>query len=192
MKIGYARVSTNDQNLDRQRDQLRNEGCGRIYEEKQSGKDRERPELKRMLDSLREGDIVVVSDLTRVSRSVKDLFEIVEAIHVAGAEIKSLHEPWLDTTSPQGRLLFTIFSGISEFERELIRQRTLEGLESARARGHMGGRPMLDPKLVNRALKMYDKKTFTISEINESTGVSKSALYRYLRERERIAVFDEK
>ena len=102
MKIGYARVSTNDQNLDRQRDQIRNEGCVRIYEEKQSGKDRERPELKRMLDSLREGDIVVVSDLTRVSRSVKDLFEIVEAIHVAGAEIKSLHEPWLDTTSPQG------------------------------------------------------------------------------------------
>lgn len=183
MKIGYARVSTNDQNLDRQRDQLRNEGCGRIYEEKQSGKDRERPELKRMLDSLREGDIVVVSDLTRVSRSVKDLFEIVEAIHVAGAEIKSLHEPWLDTTSPQGRLLFTIFSGISEFERELIRQRTLEGLESARARGHMGGRPTLDPKLVNHALRMYDKKSFTIAEIKDSTGVSKSALYRYLRER---------
>ena len=183
MKIGYARVSTNDQNLDRQRDQLRNEGCVKIYEEKQSGKDRERPELKRMLDSLREGDIVVVSDLTRVSRSVKDLFEIVEAIHVAGAEIKSLHEPWLDTTSPQGRLLFTIFSGISEFERELIRQRTLEGLESARARGHKGGRPSLDPKLVNRALKMYDKKTFKITEIKESTGISKSALYRYIRER---------
>ena len=129
----------------------------------------------------------MVSDLTRVSRSVKDLFEIVEAIHVAGAEIKSLHEPWLDTTTPQGRLLFTIFSGISDFERELIRQRTLEGLESARARGHMGGRPMLDPKLVNRALKMYDKKSFTIAEIKESTGVSKSALYSYVKKRSQLA-----
>lgn len=102
------------------------------------------------------------------------------------SEYHTLRLPWLDTTSPQGRLLFTIFSGISQFERELIRQRTLEGLESARARGHMGGRPTLDPKLVNRALRMYDQKTFTIDEINDSTGVSKSALYRYLREREAL------
>lgn len=157
MKRGYARVSTNDQNLDRQRDQLGNDGYVRINEEKQSGKDRERPELKRLLNSLREGDIVVVSDLTRVSRSVKDLFEIVEAIHLAGAEIKSLHEPWLDTTSPQGRLLFTIFSGISQFERELFRQRTLEGLENARARGHMSGSPALDSQKLKRALKMYER-----------------------------------
>lgn len=113
------------------------------------------------------------------------MFEIVEAIHVAGAEIKSLHEPWLDTTSPQGRLLFTIFSGISEFERELIRQRTLEGLESARARGHKGGRPALDPKAITLALKMYDKQTGTIAEITVATGMPKSALYSYVKRRGR-------
>ena len=135
MRIGYARVSTQDQNLSRQQDQLRQDGCERIFEEKISGARGDRPELARMLDVLREGDVVVVAELSRLSRSVRDLFDLVEQIHKAGAEIKSLKEPWLDTTTPHGRLLFTFFSGISEFERELIRQRTTEGLAAARARG---------------------------------------------------------
>lgn len=183
MIIGYARVSTQDQNLDRQRDQLRQDGCERIYEEKVSGAKSDRPELGRMLDSLRGGDVVVVAELSRLSRSVRDLFSIVGQIHEAGAEIKSLKEPWLDTTTPHGRLLFTFFSGISEFERDLIRQRTFEGLSAARARGHSGGHPALDRVKVDKALKMYDSRTFTIREISETTGVSKSALYSYLRER---------
>ena len=181
MRIGYARVSTQDQNLDRQLDQLRQDGCTRIFEEKASGAKQDRPELARMLDTLREGDVVVVAELSRLSRSVRDLFSIVEKVQVAGAEIKSLKEPWLDTTTPQGRLLFTFFSGISEFERELIRQRTTEGLVAARARGHKGGHPALDPKKVELALKMYDSKTCTAAEIVTATGVSKSALYAYLQ-----------
>ena len=183
MKIGYARVSTQDQNLDRQLDQLRTEGCERVYEEKASGTKSDRPELARMLDALREGDIVVVSELSRLSRSVRDLFDIVGRINGAGAQIKSLKEPWLDTTTPQGRLLFTFFSGISEFERELIRQRTLEGMAAARARGHKGGHPVLNPKKVEFALKMYDSKACTVAEITKATGVSKSALYSYINDR---------
>lgn len=183
MKIGYARVSTQDQNLDRQRDLLRQDGCERIYEEKVSGAKSDRPELGRMLDALREGDIVVVAELSRLSRSVRDLFDIVGRIDGAGAQIKSLKEPWLDTTTPHGRLLFTFFSGISEFERDLIRQRTLEGMAAARARGHNGGHPALDAKKVELALKMYDSRACTVQQITEATGVSKSALYRYVRER---------
>lgn len=183
MRIGYARVSTLDQNLDRQVDQLRQDGCERIYEEKVSGAKNDRPELLRMLDALREGDIIVVAELSRLSRSVRDLFGIVGLVHEAGAEIKSLREPWLDTTTPQGRLLFTFFSGISEFERELIRQRTIEGITAARARGRLGGHPPLETKRVDLALKMYDSRACTVAEITEATGVSKSALYRYLNDR---------
>ena len=183
MIIGYARVSTQDQNLSRQIDQLQREGCERIFEEKASGKTKDRPELMRMIDSLRSGDVVITSELTRLSRSVRDLFQLVDQIHGAGAEIKSLKEPRLDTTTPQGRLLFTFFAGISEFERELIRQRTLEGLDAARARGHNGGHPVLDSKKVDLALKMYDAKTCTVAEITKATGISKSALYAYVRSR---------
>lgn len=183
MKIGYARVSTQDQNLDRQRDLLRQDGCERIYEEKRSGTKRDRPELGRMLDALREGDVVIVAELSRLSRSVRDLFNIVERIHGSDAEIKSLKEPWLDTTTPHGRLLFTFFSGISQFERELISQRTIEGMAAARARGRNGGHPALDPKKVELALKLYDSKTCSIADITKATGVSKSALYCYLKER---------
>lgn len=128
MKLGYARVSTNDQNLDRQLDQLSEYGCERIFQEKITGSQKERPELDRMIDMLREGDTVVITELTRLSRSVKDLFEIVETIHSKLSDIKSLKEPWLDTTTPQGKLLFTIFAGISQFDRDIIRQRTIEGL----------------------------------------------------------------
>ncbi len=181
MRIGYARVSTLDQNLDRQRDKLIQVGCDRIYEEKESGAKNDRPELGRLMDALREGDVVVIVELSRLSRSVRDLFSIVGKIEKIGAQITSLKEPWLDTTTPHGRLIFTIFSGISEFERELIRQRTLEGLSAARARGRSGGHPVLDPKKVSLALKMYNSKTCSVAEITKASGVSKSALYSYLR-----------
>lgn len=185
IKIGYARVSTQDQQTLRQIDQLKEFGCERIYEEKVSGTKRDREELNRMMDTLREGDVVVITELSRLSRSVKDLFEIVDKIHKVGADIKSLKESdWIDTTTPQGKLLFTIFAGISQFERDLIRQRTMEGLQAARARGRNGGRPPKDKSKIDLALSMYDSKVCSISQILETTGISKTTLYRYKRKKE--------
>ena len=181
MKLGYARCSTLDQNLDWQIDALTKEGCDRIFQEKFTGTRKHRPELLRMLDMLREGDTVIICELTRLSRSVKDLFDLVERVEKAGANIKSLKEPWLDTTTPQGRLLFTIFSGVSQFERELIRERTMEGLASARARGRMGGRPGKDQKVVEQALTLYDSKAYSVDEISKTTGLSRGTIYKYIR-----------
>lgn len=180
MKLGYARCSTLDQNLDWQIDALTKEGCDRIFQEKFTGTRKDRPELLRMMDMLREGDTVIICELTRLSRSVKDLFDLVEQVEKAGANIKSLKEPWLDTTTPQGRLLFTIFSGVSQFERELIRERTMEGLASARARGRMGGRPGKDKKIVEQALTLYDSKAYSVDEILKTTGISRATLYKYV------------
>ena len=180
MKLGYARCSTLDQNLDWQIDALMKEGCDRIFQEKYTGTRKDRPELLRMMDMLREGDTVIICELTRLSRSVKDLFDLVEQVEKAGANIKSLKEPWLDTTTPQGRLLFTIFSGVSQFERELIRERTMEGLASARARGRMGGRPGKDKKIVEQALTLYDSKAYSVDEISKTTGISRATLYKYV------------
>ncbi len=115
MKIGYARVSTEEQSLNRQIDMLNEAGCEKIFEEKISGIKKERPELFRMLEQLRKGDLIIVADLTRLSRSVKDLFQLVEQIEAKGANIKSLKESWMDTSTPQGKLMFTIFAGISQF-----------------------------------------------------------------------------
>ena len=181
MKFGYARCSTLDQNLDWQIDALTKEGCDRIFQEKFTGTKKDRPELLRMLDMPREGDTVIICELTRLSRSVKDLFDLVARVEKAGANIKSLKEPWLDTTTPQGRLLFTIFSGVSQFERELIRERTMEGLASARARGRMGGRPGKDPKVVEQALTLYDSKAYSVDEISKTTGLSRGTIYKYIR-----------
>lgn len=180
MLIGYARVSTDTQNLNRQLDQLKTIGCERIYQEKITGTKKERPELDKLLDQVRDGDIIIISDLTRLSRSTKDLFHLVELIEKKGANIRSLKEAWMDTTSPQGKLMFTLFAGISQFERDLISQRTKEGLSSARARGRKGGRPVKPDKEVELALKMYDGKEYSISEIHKATGVSKTSLYRYI------------
>lgn len=180
MKIGYARVSTDDQRLERQLDQLHEIGVERIYTEKITGMKFERPELKKLLENLRPGDIVITCDLTRLSRSTRDLFTIVDAIQAHGANIKSLKESWIDTTTPQGKLLFTIFAGIGQFERDLISQRTKEGLASARARGRHGGRPPKYNEKATVALQMYHDKAYSISDILKATGLSKSTLYRYV------------
>lgn len=180
MVLGYARCSTDDQNLDWQIDTLNAQGCERIFQEKFTGTRKDRPELLRMMDMLRQGDTIIICELTRLSRSVKDLFDLVEQIEKAGANIRSLKEPWLDTTTPQGRLLFTIFSGVSQFERDLIHERTMEGLASARARGRMGGRPPKDKKLIEQALTLYDSRNYPVSEITCTTGVSRRTLYKYI------------
>lgn len=185
MIIGYARVSTAGQNLDMQTDLLTQAGCVRIYSEKISGVKKERRQLDRMMDSLREGDTVIITELTRLGRSVNELLHIIERIHDAGASIKSLRETWLDTTTPQGSLLLTIFAGLSQFERDLTRQRTRQGLEAARARGRKGGRPKSDGSKVSTALKMYDSKLHTIAEITKSTGISRATLYRAIGDRKK-------
>lgn len=181
MFFGYARVSSQSQSYDNQVEQLQNVGCERIFKEKITGTKLDRPEMEKVLDQLRLGDVVIVTELTRLSRSTKDLFRIVEKIDAKGAHVKSLKESWLDTTTPQGNLMFTIFAGISQFERDLISQRTKEGLESSRLRGRKGGRP---PKLndkVDLALKMYHSKDYSVTEITSATGLSKTTLYRYIK-----------
>ena len=119
MKIGYARVSTEEQNLDRQLDSLKEAGCEKIFQEKITGTKKERPELDKLMEQLRSGDLIIISDLTRLSRSVKDLFSLVDQIEKKGANIKSLKESWMDTSTPQGKLMFTIFAGI-ELGEEMV------------------------------------------------------------------------
>lgn len=180
MIIGYARCSTAEQNLDWQIDELTRAHCERIYKEKASGAKSERTELRRMMDSLRNGDTVVICELTRLSRSTEDLFGFVNSLNDIGVNIKSLKESWLDTTSPQGKFLFTIMAGLSQFERDLIRQRTREGLAAARARGRKGGRPAKDRSTIELAVNMYNAKTIPISQILKQTGISKTTLYKYI------------
>jgi DNA invertase Pin-like site-specific DNA recombinase len=151
MLVGYARVSTDDQDLTLQRATLNKAGCKRLYEEKISGAKRQRPELNRLLDQLRAGDVLVVSRLDRLARSTRDLLEIAELLKQAEAGLRSLHEPWADTTSPAGRMVLTIFAGMAEFERELINERTSSGRVQAKARGVRFGRP---PKLTGEQIKL--------------------------------------
>lgn len=141
MLIGYARVSTDDQDLRIQRASLEAADCRRLYEEKVSGAKRDRPALGRMLDALREGDVVIVTRLDRLARSTRNLLEIAEALNEAGTGLRSLAEPWADITTPAGRMVLTVFAGIAEFERSLIQERTSSGRQAAKARGVRFGRP---------------------------------------------------
>lgn len=141
MLIGYARVSTDDQDLQLQRSELYAAGCERLFEEKQSGARRDRPKLRRLMEHLRSDDVLVVTRLDRLARSTRDLLDIAQQLTDIDARLRSLAEPWADTTSPAGRMVLTVFAGIAEFERELIRQRTSTGREAAKKRGVKFGRP---------------------------------------------------
>ena len=140
MRIGYARVSTDDQTLDLQRDALKQAGCTELYEEHASGRTAARPQLEGCLKALREGDTLVVWRLDRLGRSLQDLIELTNNFQTRGVEFESLTER-IDTSSPTGRLVFHLFGALAEFERSLIRERTMAGLKAARARGRKGGRP---------------------------------------------------
>lgn len=179
MIIGYARVSTEEQNLERQIDALTEFGCERVLTEKVSGTVYDRPVLQTILEMVGKDDIIVVSELTRLSRSTKDLFNLVDRIGKSGASIKSLKEPWIDTTTPAGQLMFTLIAGVAQFERDIIRLRTKEGIKSARARGRMGGRPKLESSRIKEALVLYESKVFSLAEIKRRTGVSHTTIYRY-------------
>ena len=165
MIIGYARVSKDDQNLDAQTDALKAAGAERIFADKISGVRRDRPELGALLDQLRPGDVVVVAKYDRLARSLRDLLDLVETIKDRGAGFRSLAED-IDTTTPAGRLVFHVFASIAQFERERIAERTKEGLQAAKARGRVGGRPpalTADQKAEVR--RMRDDEHRHVSEI---------------------------
>lgn len=178
--FGYARVSTEQQNLDRQIDALKKYGCDIIFNEKMTGTKKERPELSKMIDRMTEGDTVVIESLSRLGRSTKDLIELTELFQGKGVHLVSLKEA-IDTSTSTGKLLFTLMSAIAQFERDVIADRTREGLRSARARGRIGGRPETNPDAVRKAVKLYNTKQYSIKEIEDLTGVKKSTLYRNLR-----------
>ncbi|MEL6597371.1 MAG: recombinase family protein [Pseudomonadota bacterium] len=178
MIIGYARVSTDDQSLDAQTDALTTAGAGKLFADKISGSKRERPELDRMLDQLRDGDVVTVTKYDRLARSLKDLLEIMETIRARGAGFRSLAED-IDTTTPAGRLVFHVFASIAQFERERISERTREGLASARKRGRIGGRPpALTADQKSEVQRMRDEENRAISEIARLFKVSERTVRR--------------
>jgi DNA invertase Pin-like site-specific DNA recombinase len=187
MKIGYARVSTSDQNLDLQLTALKEAGCQRIFREKGSGAQRQRSELARLLDQLRPGDTVVVWKLDRLARSTRDLLEIAEVIQAAEASFRSLSEPWADTTTHAGKMIMTVFAGIGEFERELIRERTGAGRAAAKQRGVRFGRP---PKLSVEqqalALRLLDEGK-SVGEVAKTFKVHGVTIYRLASHEKRTA-----
>ena len=182
MLIGYARVSTDDQNLDLQRDALEQVGCEKIYTDQQSGASTERLGLAGVLETARRGDTLVVWRLDRLGRSLKQLIHLVETLDQRGIGLRSLQEN-IDTTTSGGRLVFHLFGALAEFERHVIRERTQAGLSAARARGRQGGRPKrLSPNKRELALRLHQERRHSIAEICQIMGISKSTLYNYLAE----------
>lgn len=180
--IGYARVSSNEQNLDRQIDSLKKAGCSKIFLEKVSGKDREgRPELKAMLNYLREGDTLKIESISRLARSTRDFLNIVEELQGKGVQLISSKES-IDTTTPTGKFMLVVFSALAEMEREQIRERQREGIISAQARGKHLGRPAL-VKPGNYETVYADWKAGKITAVQafNSLGISKASFYRLVK-----------
>lgn len=172
-------MSTEEQRLDRQMDSLEKAGCERIFLERASGAKAGRPELEKLLSALRDGDEVVVAKLDRISRSTRHLIELAERFDEMGVDFISLNDS-IDTTTPMGRFFFRVMASIAELERDMIVERTRDGLSAARARGHSGGRPKAPADAVYKARRMYESGKFSVSEITGATGISKSTLYRNL------------
>ena len=184
MRVGYARVSRKDQRLEPQRDALLADGCERVFEEKISSRETERGALREAFDYCREGDVLVVARLDRLGRSLRELIDLVGELEGRGVGFRSLKES-LDTTTAGGRLIFHVFGALAEFEREIIRERTMAGLEAARARGRHGGRPRaLDENRAKLAQRLKEEGEHSVEEICEMLGVGRSTLYRYLGRRE--------
>jgi DNA invertase Pin-like site-specific DNA recombinase len=181
--IGYARISTQDQNLYLQRDALTEAGCDKIFTDTISGSTQERKGLDEALNFLRSGDTLVVWKLDRLGRTMKHLIETVTSLRDKGIGFKSLTEN-IDTTTPGGKLIFHIFGSLAEFERDLIRERTQAGLQAARARGRNGGRPkspLADEKKLAMARKMYLDETTLVKDILTHLGIKKTTFYKYLK-----------
>ena len=180
MILGYARVSTDAQNLDRQLDALKRYGIDKLYCEKMSGTKKSRPELDRMMKEIEDGDTIVIESLSRLGRSVKNLAELMEVFNSRNIRLISLKET-IDTTSPTGRLLFTILSSLAQFERDVLVERTREGLNAARTRGRCGGRQRTNEAVVKKAVALYQTKQYSLKEIHQLTGVSASTIYRAVK-----------
>jgi len=178
--LGYARVSTAEQNPDLQLDALRAAGCYRLFVDTASGALDDRPALAKILDQLRPTDTLVVWKLDRLGRSLRHLIDTVAALQRRDVGFRSLHEN-IDTTTPGGKLVFHLFGALAEFERDLIRQRTLAGLAAARARGRAGGRPpSMTPTKIALARQLYEGQQHSLAEIARTLGVSRASIYRHL------------
>ena len=178
--VGYARISRINQNADLQRDALEAAGCSRVFVDQASGKLDQRRELIKALEYLRSGDTLVVWRLDRLGRSLRHLIETVNHLEECGVGFRSLQEN-IDSTTPGGKLIFHVFGALAEFERDLISERTLAGLEAARARGRRGGRPtVMTPEKLEVARKMYEARQHTVAAIGDVVGVSRATLYRHL------------
>ena len=186
MHVGYARVSTKDQTVDLQVDALTQAGCTKVYTEVISGARADRPILAQVLETLRAGDVLVIWKLDRLGRSLTHLLEIVTALMARQIGLKSLNDP-IDTTTPQGRLIFNLFASLAEFEREVMRERTQAGLSAARARGRLGGRPKGIPRKAEAtayaAETLYREGRLSAQDIADKLHISKSTLYAYLHAR---------
>lgn len=182
MRFGYARVSTKEQNLDRQLDQLAAANVDRVFSDKISGAKESRPELDKMLSMLRKGDTVIVCSYDRLARSSKQLFDLAERFNANGIALVSLKEG-TDTSTPQGRFFFAMCAAMAQFERELIKERQAEGIAAAKARGRQFGRPATDPSKMDTAIRLYQDGGLSVKEICERAGVSRAPLYRELKKR---------
>jgi DNA invertase Pin-like site-specific DNA recombinase len=181
MIIGYCRVSTHDQSLNSQIDKLKEFGCERIFKDVVSGAKSERKELNEMLDFARKGDMIVVFRLDRLGRGLKDLLNLIEKMEQKGINLKSLTEA-MDTTSPQGKMFFQIAGAFAEFERNIIRERTMAGLASARSRGKVGGRKFkLSEDKITILKSLYSDKNIEVNSICNQLGISRTTLYNYLK-----------
>lgn len=181
MFVGYARVSTLDQNPDMQEQALERHGCEKIFTEKASGGDNERAVLQETLSYLRPGDTLVVWRLDRLGRSLKKLIDLVNDLKERQVSFKSIEES-IDTTSSTGQFFFHITGAFAELERNLIRERTMAGIVNARARGRNGGRPKaIDDETFNMALTLYEEKRTTVGQICDKLDISKRSFYRYLK-----------
>lgn len=180
MLVGYARVSTQDQRHELQLDALHAAGCEKVFTEKASGAQRERAQLGAAVGYMRRGDTLVVWKLDRLARSMRQLIETVEGLETDGIGFRSLTEA-IDTTTPGGRLVFHVFGALAEFERSIIAERTRAGLDAARARGRLGGRPAkLDEADLRAARAMLASDGFTVAEVARRLGVAPATLYRHL------------
>jgi DNA invertase Pin-like site-specific DNA recombinase len=181
MRIGYARVSTIDQNLDLQIDALNDADCEKIFTDKASGSVADRPELDKLKAMLRKGDTLVIWKLDRLSRSLKDLMSWMEYLEAEGVELLSLQDS-INTGTPTGKFIFHVFGALGQLERDIIRERTMAGLSAARARGRFGGRPpKLDDKQIDRIKHLYTQKEMTIQELCDAFNISKGTLYKYVK-----------
>lgn len=181
-KIGYARVSTTDQDPQLQLDALGLEGCLKIYTDTATGTKADRPQWKLCLTDLRPGDTLVIWKIDRLGRNLRDLIDIVTTLDERGVAVQSLTNGIVDTTTAHGKLVFGMFALMAEYEAALILERTQAGLAAARSRGRTGGRkPKMTPELINKAQRMYDAKQFTMAEIAATCDVTAMTIYRHIR-----------